>query len=599
MAHGRRYVVTHIVDFSTIMARDEGTGLIERVQIADIKLAAGDIDESAAPDLAALDARDWDEARRRQKVIQSLLDNPRRPRADVERAGETLGVDPATVYRWMRAYRDHGRLSALLPTTSGGGRGKTRLSEDLERIVEIGINEFYLTRQQRSVTAAFAEIRRLCRAQGIPPPHENTVRARIRAISEKTRLKKRGHGKAASDRFDARPGTFDEAKHPLAVVQLDHTKLDIALVDSQERLPIGRPWITLAFDVFSRMVVGFYISLDPPSAHTTGLAIAHAVLPKETWLATRGIAHEWPVWGFPACIHLDNAKEFHGEMLRRACEEHQVRIDFRPVARPHFGGHIERMMGTLATELHKLPGAALAPKKRGDYDPDAEATMTLEELEVYVAEFITRVYHARVHKGISEAPIARWKRACLGDERRPGVGMPARPADPERIQLDFSPYVERTIQTYGVKIDDISYYSDVLRPYIGATEGKRKRSFIFRRDPRDISRVHFFDPNLRQYSEIPYRDISKPAMTAWELREIRRRLIDEGKRAVDEQAIFVALESLRQKSESAKAATKRVRRERERRPKPAVRSVVAPQQFASVPVVTPRHKIVPFEIEDV
>ena len=52
---------------------------------------------------------------------------------------------------------------------------------------------------------------------------------------------------------------FDSAQRPLDLVQIDHTKLDIIVVDDEQRLPIGRPWITLAIDVYSRMVTGFYI----------------------------------------------------------------------------------------------------------------------------------------------------------------------------------------------------------------------------------------------------------------------------------------------------------------------------------------------------
>ena len=413
------------------MAQEKSTGKIERVAIVDIRqLSDATATSEAVPDLAALDDRDWDEARRRQRVIESLLVNGRRPRSEVQQAGEELGVNAATVYRWLRVYREGGTLSTLLPVKRDGGRGRPRLEEQVEQIIQIGIKEYYLTKQQRSVRGVTTEIARLCRAQGIEPPHENTVRARVKAISERTRLKRRGHAKLAKDKFDARPGEFDAARHPLAIVQIDHTKLDISLVDSQDRLPIGRPWITLAFDVFSRMVTGFSISLDPPSAHTTGLAIAHSVLPKETWLANRGISHKWPVWGFPASIHLDNAKEFRGETLHRACEQYGIRKDFRPVAVPHYGGHIERMMGTLGAALHELPGTTFSnPKKRGDYDSDASAVMTLEELEAWIAEYVTGVYHAKLHKGIGTTPLARWTEAIFGDAKQPAYGVAARPVD--------------------------------------------------------------------------------------------------------------------------------------------------------------------------
>ena len=606
-ADGKRYVVAQVLDFEAVLAQDTDTGRVDRIAIADMRKPIPRTEESHAqlPDLAALDGEDWDEARRRQKVIQGLIEMPRRPRADVERAAVELGVDAATVYRWMQTYRNDARLSSLLPAKHHGGRGGSRLDPQTERMIVAGINEYYLTRQQHSVRSTFEQIRRLCKAEGVKVPHENTVRARIDALSEKTKLKKRGHAKAAYDKFDPRPGAYDEAKHPLAVVQIDHTLLDISLVDSQDRLPIGRPWITLAFDVYSRMVTGFYVSLDPPSAHSTGLAIAHSVLPKETWLAKRGISQKWPVWGFPTCIHFDNAKEFHGEMLRRACEQYSIRIDHRPVAVPHFGGHIERMLGTLAKELHKLPGTTFeSPKRRGDYDSDARAVMTLEELEIWIAEFITGVYHARIHKGISSAPIDRWSQALLGDGKKPGVGMPSRPVDEERIQLDFSPHINRTIQPYGVMADEISYYSEVLRPYIAAKDGRRKKSFIFRRDPRDISRLYFWDPATTQYCEIPYRDLTRPAISVWELREIRRRLQEEGKKNIDEDAIFATLERLREKAERAVTTTKKVRRQRERRPRTVVTTTVKtgiiPSPKPALPFIEKRKvPIVPFEVEDV
>ena len=67
---------------------------------------------------------------------------------------------------------------------------------------------------------------------------------------------------------------------------MDHTKLDIILVDDIHRRPIGRPWITLAMDVFSRVVAGSYVSFDPPGALSTGLCLAHGILPKDALART-------------------------------------------------------------------------------------------------------------------------------------------------------------------------------------------------------------------------------------------------------------------------------------------------------------------------
>jgi putative transposase len=57
------------------------------------------------------------------------------------------------------------------------------------------------------------------------------------------------------------------------------------------------------------------------------------------------------------------------------------------------------------------------------------------------------------------------------------------------------------VQRYGLALDGVHYYSDVLRRWIdsrGPDGSKRKRLFLIRRDPRDISVVSLmFAHNLR------------------------------------------------------------------------------------------------------
>jgi len=55
-------------------------------------------------------------------------------------------------------------------------------------------------------------------------------------------------------------------------------------------------------------------------------------------------------------LHLDNAKEFRSEALRRGCEQYGIAIDYRPVRTPHYGGHIERLIGTMMEKVHLLGG---------------------------------------------------------------------------------------------------------------------------------------------------------------------------------------------------------------------------------------------------
>jgi putative transposase len=548
-------------------------------------------------DLLTPTGPDWEEARRRYALIEPILGNTRTPRAVLQERANKAGVNVTALYRLAQTFRASGLLSSLLPFKPSGGRGKSRLRPDVEKLLKKTIEEHFLTKQQRSICSTATEIRRRCLQAKLAAPHPNTVRLRIIAIPESLRLSRRAHRKEAQDRFAPRPGVFDAAQHPLDIVQIDHTKLDIIIVDEQQRLPIGRPWITLAIDVFSRMVVGLYASLDPPGAVSTGLCIANAVLPKEAWLINRGIVGRWPCRGFPSRIHLDNAKEFHGEMLRRACEQYGITLEYRPVAQPHMGGHIERLLGTLLRALHELPGATFShPKQRGQYDSDASAVMTLGELERWLAEYIVCVYHEKLHGGITMTPMHRW---MIGDGSN--VENSAEPLDEERIRLDFMPFVERTVQPYGVLIDGIHYYHDVLRRFIGSSERKKKRSFIFRRDPRDVSTIYFWDPELYKYSPIAYRNTAHPPMSVWELREIRRKLIEAGRSNADEEAIFEAYTRLREREARSANETKRARQQRERRlhtsPTIEQESIVDTQE-----PIFPAYRIEdikPFEIEDI
>jgi hypothetical protein len=103
--------------------------------------------------------------------------------------------------------------------------------------------------------------------------------------------------------------------------------------------------------------------------------------------------------------------------------------------------------------------------------------MTLGELERWLTEYIVGVYHAKRHRGIGTSPLQRWTSGVFGDAHDGGTGVIDRPANEERIRLDFLPFVERTVQAYGISIDGIHYYSDVLRRFVGATENGRRRSF--------------------------------------------------------------------------------------------------------------------------
>jgi putative transposase len=168
---------------------------------------------------------------------------------------------------------------------------------------------------------------------------------------------------------------------PLELFQIDHTPVDVIVVDEQDRLPVGRPW-ALVIDVGSRVAAGFCVSIDDPSTLSVARALTHAVTPKDKWLFERGVDVEWPVAGIPKALHLDNAKEFESSALVRGCQEYGIELKYRPPGRPHFGGHVERLIGTMMGAVHLLPGTTFSNvRQKGECKSETAASLTLAELE--------------------------------------------------------------------------------------------------------------------------------------------------------------------------------------------------------------------------
>jgi putative transposase len=540
----------------------------------------------SAPELSSVSTAQWEEARRVLPVVRGLADNPARTRADVMAAGAALGYGPTRIYTLLRRYLADPRLTSLLRQPPGRKRGVSQCRAEIDSMINEVVDAVYLTRQRPRISDVEIELRKRCREVGLKPPSRKAITARVRSKPPyEVTARREGH-KAARDRFAPATGSL-EAGWPLALVQIDHTLVDVIVVDGVTRAPIQRPWLTLAIDVCSRCVLGFHLSLESPSATSVALCVAHSVLPKMQCLSKWKIEADWP-HGLMSRLHLDNAKEFRSEALRRGCEQYGIAIDYRPVRTPHYGGHIERLIGTMMGKVHLLPGTTFSDvRAKGDWDPEKTAAMTIEELERWLAHAITGVYHGTLHRALGTTPLAAWKRGILGDANTPGRGEPVIVSDERRFLIDFLPIERRLIRREGVSLHSIHYWSDVLRTWIGA-----QQKMIVRYDPRDLSRIYLLAPDDRYY-DLSYRDVRRPPITLWEHRLALKRLRDEGRIDVDESAIFRTIEAMRVITDEAVASSKVARRQRERRLR-----LIQGGRVDSVPGVSPSTDAADIDADD-
>ena len=436
MVHAREGELVHhddatwqidkVIDLKSVLATAVDGGASKVLLVKDLQPLpppSGEEQRQPAKPLDGISDADWAVAEERHEAIKPLLKLPQRSRRDVEKRAAEIGRNADTLYEWIRRYSAYDDVTALIPHVRGWRKGKHRIPLHADAIIQHVIDDYYLSKERPTVLKTINRVHSRCQVAGVKPPSASTIRARISQVPESQRLRRRGYSEEARARFQPTPGHFPNANHPLACVQIDHTPVDIILVDDEHRKPIGRPWITVAIDVYSRMITGFVLSLDPPSETSVALCVGLAILPKEQQLLVRKLDTEWPVWGFPDVIHVDNAGEFRSKNFKQSCKAHDIDVEFRPVKRPNYGGHIERLIGTFMTEVHSLPGTTYSsPSQKGDLNPEKEAALTFSELDDWMFDYLCNVYHRKLHSMIGTTPLAQWEKASWDPPTSRGRG---------------------------------------------------------------------------------------------------------------------------------------------------------------------------------
>ncbi len=496
----------------------------------------------------ALSDEAWAEAVRRETIIRPLVTEGRLSKAGVSTAAAALGLGKSRLYELLEAFRRDPVTTSLAPSLRGPTKGSRRLEALIEARISKAVEAVYLSAEKPTLKEVFRQVRQDCLADQKQPPSIKALRARVTARSLRERVAAREGAGKAGDRF-RQVKVAPKTMRPLEVVQIDHTKVDLVLVDERTRAAIGRPWLTVVLDMQTRLVLGFYLTLEAPSATSVALAVANAIAPKTAWLADMGISLAWPAQGIPDVIRVDNGSDFHSRAFSRGCQQHGIRIDYRPPATPRFGGHIERLMGTLMKRIHALPGTTFSNVAEcGHYPSEERATLTFREFERYLAFEVLGPYHNDIHSALGRSPLAAWTEAAGQAEFR-------LPRDLDAVLLDFLPFEQRMVTRQGVRLFNIFYQDGALAHLVDAGGVKARVKY----DPRDLSAV-FVEMLDGDHVRAPYADLCHPPVTLWEHLDACRKLRIEGRRSVDEHALFEAIAAQRQILDAARKLTKAERR---------------------------------------
>lgn len=245
--------------------------------------------------------------------------------------------------------------------------------------------------------------------------------------------------------------------------QADHTELDLLILD--EHGASVRPWLSIVLDDHSRAVAGCGAFVGAPSALNTSLTLRQAIWRKSDPAA-------WPVSAIPDMLHVDHGSDFISHHLSQVAIDLHLQLIHSSVGRPQGRGKVERLFGTVTTELlPQLPGHLV--RGRATSPPG----LTLTELDQALTRWLVEDYHRRVHPQTGQTPNAAWLAQGW---------LPRLPDTLEELDLLLVMVATpRTVHRDGIRFQGLRYLAPTLAPYLGD-------KVTIRCDPRDLGEIRVF-----------------------------------------------------------------------------------------------------------
>lgn len=403
--------------------------------------------------LAELTERERDKALKRFTILQPhLLES-----VSLSEVATRSGTPIRTIQRWLSRYRASG-LAGLVRSKRADA-GNRKIDAQLVELVE----GLALQKPRLPIAAVYRKVVAIARKMQWPTPSYSSVYGIVSTMDPAMVVLAQEGQPAFRDRFEI---VFrHRTERPNVTWQADHTRLDIMIVDANGS-PV-RPWLTTVIDDYSRAVAGYLVFLSAPSSLHTSLALRQAIWRKQN--------QDWPMCGIPDVLYVDHGSDFTSKHLEQVAADLHFQIIFSTVKRPQGRGKVERLFGTLNTELlTELPG------RLSNGQLSSPPRLSLSELDAAIGEYISGTYHTRKHSEINTSPLEAW----IG-----GGWLPRMPDSLEALDLLLVMVAKsRLVRRDGIHFQGLRYMDPLLAEYVG-------EPVTIRYDPRDITEIRVFHRN--------------------------------------------------------------------------------------------------------
>ncbi|MDM8359049.1 Mu transposase C-terminal domain-containing protein [Pandoraea communis] len=419
--------------------------------------------------------------------------------------GDPLPPKSSTVMRWMRMHERSGNDPASLIAKSARRVSSPRISARTAEIIRNVLQRYYFKRAGVTLVMAHAlatnELEKAANRGDLRIEEATASPSTVRRIAaevspyDRDRIRLGMPRARATWRFSEK-GQY--ATRPLERVEMDHTLLDLWVIDDDLGIPLGRPTLTLLACTYSGYINSFFISFEGESLARMIRSIKIAIEPKDKIVGAAKLDNPWHAHGLWETLVVDNARACHSEQFKQIGIDLCMDIEYCPVRQPWFKPVIERFIGEICQQLPN-PGKPSKPGRHPDpINPQSEACVTFSDLCAGILKWVVDVHPFTINQRKLARPI---------DLYLEGLDSCPAPVFVESYaSLDVLAGLTKTstVDHNGIVCNWIQYASDDLRRMRHAVGTKFKATYKL--DPYDLGQIHVQHPKDKTWVTVPAKN---------------------------------------------------------------------------------------------